>query len=94
MQLVDIEDVRLPDDLPYKASVRRVLAQLPHVDAVPVVHGQWIESPRRNHWFAKDVCGNCGFHEKDYRDLSGYNYCPNCGAKMDVKEDVYGVRLC
>lgn len=27
----------LPDDLPYKGSVRRVLMQAPEVDAVPVV---------------------------------------------------------
>lgn len=39
MRLIDADNVlaRLPDDLPYKASVRRVLMQTENVDAVSVV---------------------------------------------------------
>lgn len=57
-----------------------------YIEVEPVVHSQWVESPLRNHWFAKDTCANCGFHEKDYRDMYGYKRCPNCGAKMDLEE--------
>ena len=32
----------LPDDLPYKASVKRVLMQAPAADVRPVVRGRWI----------------------------------------------------
>lgn len=39
MRLVDADDIlaRIPNNLPYKASVRRVLMQTEEVDAVPVV---------------------------------------------------------
>lgn len=39
MRLFDADALlrALPDDLPYKGSVRRVLMQAPEVDAVPVV---------------------------------------------------------
>lgn len=39
MRLIDADDIiaRIPNNLPYKASVRRVLMQAEEVDAVPVV---------------------------------------------------------
>ncbi len=39
MRLIDADALlrALPDDLPYKGSVRRVLMQAPEVDAEPVV---------------------------------------------------------
>lgn len=39
MKLIDADEVlnKLPDDLPYKASVRRVLMQAKNVDVVEVV---------------------------------------------------------
>lgn len=37
MRPIDADAIQLNPDLPYKASVRRVLAQAPTVDAVPVV---------------------------------------------------------
>ena len=51
-----------------------------------VRHGRWV-SRFPKHWKGKDECGECGFHEKDHRDLSHYKYCPNCGAMMDAKND-------
>ena len=50
----------------------------PTVDAVEVVHGRWIEYKS----FMK--CSECGSHWY-YTDNHCYlfNYCPNCGAKMD-----------
>ena len=50
------------------------------VDIAPVVHGRW--ERRRNSLY----CTNCG---KGYKitygvlAASAYNYCPNCGAKMN-----------
>ena len=52
---------------------------IPAVDVAPVVHGRWVptKAPFMNE--CKD-CSVCG-----YRTVWGhrYNYCPNCGAKMD-----------
>ncbi len=55
------------------------------VDVAPVVHAHWEES------FNGKIrcCPICGtdfdatFHDID----TGWRYCPNCGAKMDEKED-------
>lgn len=53
------------------------LRDLPAVDAVPIVHAQWIEEPDRyHHWH----CSACGFVEGIVSQF--YHYCPNCGAKI------------
>ena len=52
----------------------------PTVDAVEVVHGRWVEDT------ATDMiaCTECG-HAWNTIDncTETFNYCPNCGAKMD-----------
>lgn len=47
----------------------------PTVDAAEVVHGRWI----RRHNETK--CSRCKFIY--YSNHDDFNYCPNCGAKMD-----------
>lgn len=51
----------------------------PTVDAEPVRHGKWVgKEDQRWH------CSECGgIAPKGYR----YNYCPDCGAKMDEVEE-------
>lgn len=59
----------------------------PATDVVPVVHGRWIGAP---------LCGNdncrcsaCGSWHNIHANLRGeimQKYCPNCGAKMDIKD--------
>lgn len=53
----------------------------PTVDAVPVVHGRWIEksAPARKIYFE---CSHCGAQENKHTAIKGY-YCWRCGAKMD-----------
>ena len=46
----------------------------PTVDAEPIKHGEWIESKVGGY----DKCSVCG-----EPTLAKYNFCPNCGAKMD-----------
>ena len=50
------------------------------VEFAPVKHGKWIENPPTEAW--KYHCSICGRTE-DYKE----NYCPNCGAKMDEREE-------
>ena len=52
-------------------------------EVAPVQHGQWLHTDYALHWTAKDECSECAYHALDRDDLSHYNYCPNCGAKMD-----------
>ena len=63
------------------------LNSIPTADVAEVKHGRWIEYPRA-HYFK---CSECKY-TVPYRKavlVNGsreYNYCPNCGARMD-KED-------
>lgn len=60
------------------------ISDMPAADAAPVRHGRWEE--------ASDGDGIvCPFCRTDFctiiYDTEHFNYCPNCGAKMDEKED-------
>ena len=62
----------------------RAIRELPAADVAEVVHGRWIDG-------AEDF--TCGNHNAEcsicrcYVSWDGcdedFNYCPNCGAKMD-----------
>ena len=52
-----------------------LLDKLPRVEAVEVVHGRWVK--RGN----ETKCSVCKFIY--YSNKDNFNYCPNCGAKMD-----------
>lgn len=60
-----------------------VIDNQPTIEAVPVVHGEWIYENYTWH------CGVCGFHPfKGYIPKEpGFNFCPNCRAKMDGGSD-------
>ena len=61
------------------------LKGLPSVDAVPVVHGRWVEIDEGDGDYTYD-CSLCGFKWflVDGTPLeNGMKYCPHCGAKMD-----------
>lgn len=69
----------------YKLSyVREWLAEefevyeAPAEDIVLVVHGRWIRYPD----CGVTRCSNCGWNIEECFDSK---YCPNCGAKMDIK---------
>ena len=62
-----------------------IMQEQPTVDAVEVVrHGFWC-------WITEDIyrCDNCGemSHVKEVMGNPDWNYCPNCGAKMDGGPD-------
>ena len=46
------------------------------VDAVPVIHGRWGTGSKAN--WQMPMCSVC-----QKQATSKYDYCPNCGAKMD-----------
>ena len=60
----------------------KILNQFPGADVSPVRHGRWVSVP---HKLAR-VCSVCN-RDEPYKfadiDADVYDYCPNCGAKMD-----------
>lgn len=57
---------------------------MPAADVAPVRHGRWLGIKHKIFSNTYDyVCSKCGC---DYA-LAKYNYCPNCGAKMDGVDD-------
>ena len=48
------------------------------VEVQEVKHGRWIKEP--NCYYRCSVCGD---HHPCIKGNMDYNYCPNCGAKMD-----------
>ena len=59
------------------------ISDMPAADVAPVRHGRWID----DHDYLK--CPECGVMVKwdfTFFDIGNWNYCPNCGAKMDKEE--------
>ena len=54
---------------------------MPTADVVEVRHGYWDTRETAHEWI-EDFCSVCG-HKKSF--LMSFQYCPNCGAKMDAK---------
>ena len=70
---------------------REEIDEMPTVDAVPVRHGKWIPHREKSREYIGTVlinveydywlCDACGYRVKNGQPM--YNFCPNCGAKMD-----------
>ena len=77
----------LPNDLPYKASVKRVLIQAEEADVVEVKHGEW-KPTNIPAYFCGVIyeCSLCGAKDGDHTKILG-KYCWRCGAKMDGGKD-------
>ena len=62
--------------------IRQNIMDIPAADVAPVRHGRWVSVP---HKLAR-VCSVCN-RDEPYKfadiDADVYDYCPNCGAKMD-----------
>lgn len=65
------------------SDVVEFLNDCPTIEAVPVVHGYWVD-----HY----ICSNCGKWSTAGLDADVWTsyeppFCPNCGAKMDKEEN-------
>lgn len=61
-----------------------IIAEYPAIDVAPVKHGKWILEREPD---GKPYCFHCSVCDDDFRHigiLTADNYCPNCGAKMDL----------
>lgn len=57
----------------------------PTIEAIPVVHGEWVDNTGCLDSVRQYKCSNCG--KKPITNMNYVrmltNFCPNCGAKMD-----------
>ncbi|WP_283619431.1 hypothetical protein [Flavonifractor plautii] len=67
-----------------RESIEQIVSNLPAADVAPVRHGRWVNHfdymMERSGFF---VCDSC---KKMSREK--YDYCPNCGARMDEEADL------
>ena len=83
-------------------DVKRFVKNLPTIEAEPVRHGRWINTNETvwdakeidgkqqldiSIVSAKcSVCGRWAEQVNNFPPYMKYNYCPNCGARMDATE--------
>ena len=81
MRLIDADALLEQYEDPYTDFIDADdVRNAPTIDAVPVVHGYDTSGG-----MSLFTCSVCGWHCWDTYcgDTDTYNYCPNCGAKMD-----------
>jgi len=59
-----------------------VAEDMPTIEVEPVKHGRWEEHPHQYGFVRCSVCRDCNIWG-EWADGKKWNYCPNCGAKMD-----------
>lgn len=62
-------------------DMRGDVIDAPAADVAPVVHGRWERQELAPPSYL--FCSECGFPKK----RGTWNFCPNCGAKMDGDSD-------
>lgn len=83
-----------PPECYYDSYIVDVLNSLPTVDAEPVRHGRWINYPEclgyeGAYHDEHIVCSAChSVWNIIDNDADRFDYCPNCGAKMDGEGEV------
>lgn len=76
-------------DKAFVKTVEMVVEDTPTIDAVEVVHGEWLQTKEPLGSYDVDCveCSHCREswvidEDLSFEDYCLWNYCPNCGAKM------------
>ena len=66
---------------------RDFISQVDTIEAEPVKHGRWVGTADgyADGELVYDMweCSKCGYDADGADEKPSWNYCPNCGAKMD-----------
>ena len=82
---VDIEDIWNPRiRIAYVSQVKELIDKAPTIEAEPIRHSHWDDDSVMFYRKCPE-CGRCVEWNKNiFLDGNGeYNFCPNCGAKMN-----------
>lgn len=82
MRLIDADALkeRLIANIGLTNCIDTSFKEVPTIDAVEVVHGEWTTKRTWEH-DGETYCSICG-----HDGTVVWNYCPHCGAKMGGKE--------
>lgn len=88
MRLIDADEVKhtfcdncrlhVDIDCADDCEILKMIDEQPTIEAEPVVHGKW---DRLGDRFTTYICSACE-NMASFR----FDYCPNCGARMDEEE--------
>lgn len=85
MRIIDADELKALRELYIQGKLQFVeneydlIDKCPTIDAEPVRHGRWEEYEIPHIICCSECDWGTGVDERS-------NYCPNCGAKMDLKE--------
>lgn len=86
-KLLDVLMDELPDYYPWEGELGEFRDRLIASNVVVQPHGRWVvqwcDSSLIGHEY--EECSICGCAMLDTNQFWNSNYCPNCGAKMDLK---------
>jgi hypothetical protein len=80
MRLIDA-DALLEKHI-FENTALRHINDAPTVDTRPVVHGEWERIDHDGSWKVC-ACSVCKKRTNFVNYTEAYNFCPNCGAKMN-----------
>ena len=68
-----------------KTAAIKTIENQPTADVVKVKHGEWLSNAQTDEYVCSE-CSGIAPVDCEKEDFYESNYCPNCGAKMDLKE--------
>ena len=78
---------RCREQMNERTAFKHMVFDEPAADVVEVVHGKWETEIDDELGILKHTCQICRFVKRtDIHVALDWNYCPNCGTKMDLKQ--------
>ena len=84
--------MRLIDEIAYQYKIAKIPMEertfvrawetaqnMPTIDAVPVVRGEWVKSDDYKGWLVCSACRDC-YVDNAWVNGKKWRYCPNCGS--------------
>ena len=87
MRLIDADALKANINTAFWSNIEKIIDSAPPIDAVSVVRGEWKDQLNYRDGSYYNVCSECGYFDDERDDLTAYNFCPYCGAKMKGADD-------